>query len=435
MEALFGRDLGHVTAHVGDAPATAGLAALGARAAASGSELAFSTPQPPREQVAHELAHVVQGEGSISWDTVGDWRSPAEIEARDVARRVGLGERSISISAAGGGIHLDRPEFPSPNPVADSPTPLNQPSYVAGQAPAGLGGPTAGVGENFYATGYRKAQLLDSAARIVKAGKSFDSVAKTVSTKSQEQKDHPLLTAAGTIKSFGDGMVALGQLIEGWTYKDFEQIEEWKRSSNSQDLEKAGKALQVVDILINSLRTIQEIKTLEDKKEDLEKKPSLETVEAWADSVGNTFDAASKIPIPGLPGFMADYYKGLLSAPKAYIGAFKTIMHGRYNKIDDEADQPLIGYHQYARGGDESTSWKGELSSVFVQAWFEPKLSDGGTLPAFMKSHRKAFGTDLYDMKQSQGVVMLVGAISTEVTGLENDRTKTSWVSLLNRYL
>ncbi|MDA0160892.1 DUF4157 domain-containing protein, partial [Solirubrobacter ginsenosidimutans] len=60
MERAFGTGFGDVRAHLGGAEATAGLGALGARAAASRATIAFKEADPPADVVAHELAHVVQ---------------------------------------------------------------------------------------------------------------------------------------------------------------------------------------------------------------------------------------------------------------------------------------------------------------------------------------------------------------------------------------
>src|SRR5215510_6420444 len=60
MESAFGRSFGGVSAHVGTAQAQAGLAGLGARAAAFGDTVAFADANPDPHLVAHEVAHVVQ---------------------------------------------------------------------------------------------------------------------------------------------------------------------------------------------------------------------------------------------------------------------------------------------------------------------------------------------------------------------------------------
>jgi len=110
MERSFGLDFSGVQAHLGGG-AGPGLDALGAHAAAQGEVVAFASPSPDRELVAHELAHVaqhrnggggVQGKGGLS-----DPGDAAEVEADDVAHRVVAGERVQVGQTASGVIHRD----------------------------------------------------------------------------------------------------------------------------------------------------------------------------------------------------------------------------------------------------------------------------------------------------------------------------------------
>lgn len=55
MEHAFGEDFGSVRVETG-----AGMANIGAAAAACGESVAFDSPHPDRGVVAHELTHVVQ---------------------------------------------------------------------------------------------------------------------------------------------------------------------------------------------------------------------------------------------------------------------------------------------------------------------------------------------------------------------------------------
>ena len=63
MESAFGQSFAGISAHVGTSQAQRGLARLGARAAAFGSDVAFAESNPDPHDVAHELAHVVQQRG------------------------------------------------------------------------------------------------------------------------------------------------------------------------------------------------------------------------------------------------------------------------------------------------------------------------------------------------------------------------------------
>jgi hypothetical protein len=101
MERSFGEGFSSVRAHVGQA---APMAAMEARAAASGEDVAFASATPDRAVVAHELAHVVQqrragGEaGTQAKSEVSESGDAAEREADSVAARVTAGETGVGAS-------------------------------------------------------------------------------------------------------------------------------------------------------------------------------------------------------------------------------------------------------------------------------------------------------------------------------------------------
>ena len=104
MERAFGRDLAFVRSHTGEGEA---MGALGAQAAARGSEVAFAEANPSPWLVAHELPHVMQQQhgGAAAVDrkaTVAPSDSAAEVEADRVADRVVAGESAGTISAQPG---------------------------------------------------------------------------------------------------------------------------------------------------------------------------------------------------------------------------------------------------------------------------------------------------------------------------------------------
>ena len=83
MEASFGQDFGEVTAHTGP-EAQAACEGLGADAYAVGDQVAFKEASPSPDVVAHELTHVVQGQGgpaahggSEGIDTTGEGQAGA----------------------------------------------------------------------------------------------------------------------------------------------------------------------------------------------------------------------------------------------------------------------------------------------------------------------------------------------------------------------
>lgn len=98
MEAAFGEDFSAVEVRLGGA----GGSGQGARATFEGGRdvVAFDNTSPTREQVAHELAHVVQrrrfGQGAAGSSRMGDG---AEVEARAVAGEAARG-KAVQVSAA-----------------------------------------------------------------------------------------------------------------------------------------------------------------------------------------------------------------------------------------------------------------------------------------------------------------------------------------------
>ncbi|MDP2315897.1 MAG: DUF4157 domain-containing protein [Pseudomonadota bacterium] len=103
MEAAFGEDFSDVRAHLGRGAAMGGL---GAHAAASGDRVAFAGPSPTKEEVAHELVHVVQARragGGRTDGSASEKGAGAESEAEAIARRVAAGQPAGAIAAAPAG--------------------------------------------------------------------------------------------------------------------------------------------------------------------------------------------------------------------------------------------------------------------------------------------------------------------------------------------
>lgn len=101
MEALFGEDFGDVQVRTG---AGDGLRDSGMEAAAVEDRIVFADASPSREQVAHELTHVVQhgaGGGAGGVSRPGD---ASEREAEAAGRAAAKGE-PIQVEEAGGGLH------------------------------------------------------------------------------------------------------------------------------------------------------------------------------------------------------------------------------------------------------------------------------------------------------------------------------------------
>ena len=105
MEDAFGRSFAGIDAHTGQAGA---MRAIGAKAAASGSSVAFADAHPSRETVAEELAHVVQGEGGASGTGVSNASHPAELEAKAIAKNVAGGGAAGPINRPASGASVFR---------------------------------------------------------------------------------------------------------------------------------------------------------------------------------------------------------------------------------------------------------------------------------------------------------------------------------------
>jgi hypothetical protein len=216
-------------------------------------------------------------------------------------------------------------------------------------------------------------------------------------------------------------------------------IDSWAGDGNKDSITKGSTAVDYVSKIIDAADAIIAIKKLNTSLNELEKKPSQASVEAWADDVGNAFDKAGNligiIPKGALPGFVVDYYKGLCSAPKNFINAFKIIMHARYDNIDMESG--ISKANQRATSGDK-VDWEGDLVPVFISAHFQPPAKNGTTLTAFMKSHRKIAGVDLYKSTLREGKALLVTAIGSDMPDDDEGGTavsvKQAWLSYIEKF-
>jgi hypothetical protein len=441
MERAFSRDFDHVRAYMGDATAQEGLDALGAQAAASGNAVAFETAHPSPELVAHELTHVVQDEISRDGQTPGSGVHASEIEARVVASRVAGGGIAGPILSHSPGIHLqERPDYPSPNPTPSIPGQLNRPSYVAGPTT----GSSGGVGSTPYAAG-RDDTVLPAIGKLYAAAKSWESLGTSLA-QGKYEGDDSVKNCAVMIHGFASSLVNMAKSLDGlWVAaKEAENSAEWRntpeyeKQANSKSLDRAGNVLLAADFIIHTVNTIDKLGKLDHATVAMKDKTNLKTVEDWADGVVGTFDALSGFPIPLIPGFMAEYYKGLLGAPKAYVGAFKSIMKARYGQLDKEIGlgEQIFGRNQRARNlGMNTIDWEGPLSDVFISAYFVPETRENGdNLQAYMTRNRKIAGQDLYDAQKSWGVALLIRQIEADLTSEKEQTTKLAWIRHLGKY-
>lgn len=114
MSAAFGIDASAIPAYVGQ---QGPMAALGAHAATDGSSIAFADTAPDRHTVAHEVAHVVQGErgAGIQAKSVSTPGASSEVDADRAANAVVAGQSPEVAATPSAGIQLD------PDPATYSP--------------------------------------------------------------------------------------------------------------------------------------------------------------------------------------------------------------------------------------------------------------------------------------------------------------------------
>ena len=317
----------------------------------------------------------------------------------------------------------------------NSGAPLNSPSSVNAQDPSPnlAGGGTASAGDSFFVTGGQKGQLVQRVSDLKGAATAFYDLGKKLEEKgiggTFEFKDDKLIASAKNVTGTADGLTKLAKAIESWT-----------NGGNKESIEKGSTAVDYVSKIIDAADAIIAVKKLSFSAEEMGKKPNQATVEAWADDVGNSFDKASGllglIPSGALPDFVASYYKGLLSAPKNYISAFKTIMHARYDNLDMEAG--ISKSNQDARNlGTNKIEWEGDLVPLYVKACFQPKGNGDATLQAFMKAHQTIGGVNLYKTDMATGKTLLGAAIAREVPDEEDPNTpsvKVAWMEYVRTF-
>jgi nucleoid-associated protein YgaU len=111
MESAFGEDFSGVRTYLGQRRP---MDNLNAHAATAGEQIAFASASPDKQQVAHELAHVVQhrrntppSTGQRSQASLSQPSDPAEQEAATLAPRAAAGERVAVHAPPAAAIHRD----------------------------------------------------------------------------------------------------------------------------------------------------------------------------------------------------------------------------------------------------------------------------------------------------------------------------------------
>jgi hypothetical protein len=180
-----------------------------------------------------------------------------------------------------------------------------------------------------------------------------------------------------------------------------------------------AKAVEYLDKAIQAAETIQTLAKAKAAADAFKAKPDYETASAWADQIGDVFDkAGAYIPTGALPSFMGDYFKGLFSAPKNYIAAFKGMMEQRYKDVEAVTGVKFGGV-EHNKGAydllEGKYTWEGEMSGIFIGAAMsgDPRVANG--LQSYMRNHQKAVGVNLYKINDPKvGLGLLQAEIEAD---------------------
>jgi hypothetical protein len=123
LSALFGDEDEDFEVHVGDPVTRAALRDLGASALAADGVVAFADPDPSREQVAHELAHLGQGLGGQGLTAAS---GGAEQQAQQAARAAVGGQEPGALAPTGAAAARDPDEVSSARDTAQLQALLNR---------------------------------------------------------------------------------------------------------------------------------------------------------------------------------------------------------------------------------------------------------------------------------------------------------------------
>jgi hypothetical protein len=266
-------------------------------------------------------------------------------------------------------------------------------------------------------------KLATRVAGIKDVAKQFIALSDEISKKGHHwlsANDTDLLATAKVINDSGKALTNLAT-----------QIDSWAGSPNKDSIAKGSQAEKYVDNLLAAADFVIAAKNANLAVDNMNKATSEDAVNAWADSVCDVFDKAGgligMIPSDGLPGFITDYYKGLFSAPRNYVTAFRKIMKEHYARIDDEGHVPDPDKEQAYDLLAAKTVWKGELSGLYVGAAFRPKAKDGQALQDFMLKHRNEDGLDLFKAHLEAGKYALRSKVEALLEG--DDPARDDWMA------
>ncbi len=344
-------------------------------------------------------------------------------DAKDLGGKALKGAEEVASGLAGAGAKV----LQGVEDAVDDGALLNQlkkPSYVANpDTPPGLqGGGNASAGDSFFVTGQQKGKLTVAVKDIHSAAAAINKLATDLEQKGAKKywfDDEQMLQSAKNLHGTASAMVKLAKAL------DLGDV-------NKESLEKGSTALDHAEKIIGAAEAVGALRNLSLATENLDDKVTEASVNAWADSVGAGFDKAGAlidlIPKGAIPGFVTDYYKGLFSAPKNYIAAFKTLMSIHYGTIDKEVGRSGAD-HQAEDLGKTGMNWEGFLSTMFVHGYFLPKsqAAKDNDFQHYMQAHRTSEHVDLYKVSLQVGKAVLTAAIQRDLA--EDDPALNEWVT------
>jgi hypothetical protein len=260
----------------------------------------------------------------------------------------------------------------------------------------------SGIAPNANKVKEAAAKILDVATTVRKDGEHWYG----------DEKDK--INMAANLTDMASKMTSAASAMENMT----RGLDGGKLEGPAEVLDKATKLLRAVDFLGSIDPNHPSLVAFKNDPGDFTK------ASAWATQIGESFSKASELipdSIPGLPGFIPQYFKGLLSAPKNYIQVFIALQQDRINKIDSETGGSSAD--QRVSEGDRSV-WEGPLSGVFYGAFF---VQPPG-LQGFMTANRHIGGVDLWKTSLSYGKALILGAVQ----GVGDENKRELWSNYIN---
>ena len=426
IQKSFGKhDVSGIKAHTGS-DAKAASASMGARAFATGNDVAFGG-SPDLHTAAHEAAHVVQQRRGVNLaGGVGKAGDKYEQHADKVASAVVSGRSAEALLEGGtgrgsGGVQREEIQLKG----------LGQTFRLQGSSSDGRAEVDLTVSVQ-RKTVQRRPQVVqltpsEQVRRLRERAESIQSRiegAESVIEGLQGAGEHlEELGESGwddnRLITAGRSTVAIGQELasaaEGFV--DLTQGVVSLPDDATEQLDRVSSALDAADAFLRILDDT----ALQNFRDD----PTPENAQAWATSVGETFTALSELVPESLErypllNFPLRMIRGYLSAPAAYIEAFVSIINDYTARIDAS-----IGFFESPTGAavapDGQVLFRGPLSRMYCLA--------PGALTAFMRAHRDD-GIDLEEASASVAFGHLLHLIRESD---QDPETRQQWIEYVQQ--